>query len=142
MLILRLENTFFNNCVGALSCGFILLEELYDLTHKPWHNFLLDGLLLWSSEDAHARQLAESILSNATQVVFGELPSIKLLMGCLSLEFPVLILDLSSLFLLLASLFSGLKSLGCYKLGVYHLLVHFLLALYDGELMFFEDLHS
>jgi hypothetical protein len=86
--------------------------------------------------------LAESLLSDSTEVVFGVLPGVKLLMGCLSLQFPVLILDSSSLFLLFASQFSGLKSLSCYKLGIDHLLVHFLLALYDGELMFLEDLHS
>lgn len=142
MLVLGINNTISNNGLRTFGCGFTLLKEVHDLTHQPWHNFLLDGLLLWGSEDTHTRKLAESFLSDTTEVVFGELSGVKLLMGCLSLQFSVLILDLSSLFLLFASLLSSLESLSCYKLGIYHFLVHFLLALNDGELMFFKDLHS
>jgi len=54
MLVLGLDDTIFNDSIGALGCGFILLKEVHDLSHKPWHNLLLDGLLLWSSEDTHA----------------------------------------------------------------------------------------
>lgn len=54
MLVLGTDNTICNDSIGAFGCGLFLLKEAHDLTHKPWHNFLLDGLLLWGSEDTHA----------------------------------------------------------------------------------------
>ena len=54
MLVLGVDYTICNDSIGALGCGLILLKEVHDLTHKPWHNLLLDSLLLWSSEDTHA----------------------------------------------------------------------------------------
>lgn len=54
MLVLGLDNTICNDRLGALGRGLILLKEVHDLAHKPWHNLLLDSLLLWGSEDTHA----------------------------------------------------------------------------------------
>lgn len=54
MLVLGTDDTICNDSIGAFRCGLFLLKEAHDLTHKPWHNFLLDGPLLWGSEDTHA----------------------------------------------------------------------------------------
>jgi len=54
MLVLGTDDTICNDSIGAFGCGLFLLKEAHDLTHKPWHNFLLDGPLLWGSEDTHA----------------------------------------------------------------------------------------
>lgn len=54
MLVLSTDDTICNDSIGAFGCGLFLLKEAHDLTHKPWHNFLLDGPLLWGSEDTHA----------------------------------------------------------------------------------------
>lgn len=86
--------------------------------------------------------MAHCLLSEPSKIVFGDDSGIDLLVSCSLFFLSSLILYLSPIYLLLASLLSGFVPLSDNQLGIDNLFVFLLLALHDFELGFLEDFHS
>jgi hypothetical protein len=131
-----------DNIVRSSDCCKIFLKEVYNLVHKPWHNFLLHVSYSWCNKYSTIGKLLDGLLSDSSKVVLSEVSCSDLLMGTLLLLLPLFVLNISSLNFLSVSLLCGLVSLSYDEFSVHNFIILFLLGFYNVELSLFKNLHT